>query len=162
MNYVEKLEALDKEKSSKLIANGSKIHAQALIKQFIKGAEEKINIVSKDLSIYDDESIRGLLKSAFAREVKFKIILDGDEISEDNKFLQLCLENDEFCKIKKSESKLSAHIITRDKSAFRYCDNPHEPKINEAIASFNRPDVVKNAEQKLFGDYFDNLSSYNT
>ena len=73
MNYVEKLEALDKEKSSKLIANGSKIHAQALIKQFIKGAEEKINIVSKDLSIYDDKSIRELLESAFAREVKLRL-----------------------------------------------------------------------------------------
>ena len=73
----------------------------------------------------------------------------------------MCLENEKFCKVKKSKNKLSAHIISRDKSAFRYCDSPHDPEKNEAIASFNRPDVVKNAEQKLFGDSFDNMKSYN-
>lgn len=157
-DYKEKLSKLDSENSSELISNGSTEHAQALIYQFLNKAKKSVNITSKGLSIYNDLAIADVLNTALSEGVKIKILLDdyqGKKIV-NNTFLENCLSN-ENCEIKTYDKPLKAHIVTRDDSAFRYCDNPGS---NIAVASFNRPDVVKNATEKVFDAFFDRQPKY--
>ncbi len=97
------------------------------------------------------------LNIALNRGVKIKILLDDHHTKiTNNSFLDRCLDN-ENCEVKTYDKPLKAHIVTRDDSAFRYCDNPGS---NIAVASFNRTDVVKNATEKVFGTFFDNQPEY--
>jgi hypothetical protein len=68
-------------------------------------------------------------------------------VDEANKFLNICKNND-FCEVRTYNQQLDAHIITRDGKAFRYCEKLGS---NTAVASFNRPNVVENADSKVFG-----------
>jgi HKD family nuclease len=157
-NYKEKLSTLDKEDSDELISNGSKKHAQALIYQFLDGAKNSVNIISKNLSIYNNQEIVGALNMALTKGVQIKILLDDYQNNKitNNIFLDNCIEN-KNCKIKIYDKPLKAHIITRDNNAFRYCNSPGS---NIAVASFNRPDVVKNAKEKVFSAFFEGRSEY--
>ncbi len=154
------LSKLDDECSDELISNGSKEHAQALIYQFFDKAKESVNITSKGLSIYNNNEIAEVLNIALNRGVKIKILLDDYQNNKiaNNAFLDNCINNDN-CEIKTYDKPLKAHIVTRDNNAFRYCDNPGS---NIAVASFNRPDVVKNATEKVFGDFFNQQPKYTT
>ncbi len=157
-SYKEKLLKLDDENSGELISNGSKEHAQALIYQFLSSAKKSVNITSKSLLIYNDYAIVNALNTAISRGVKIKILLDnyqGNGIG-DNDFLDSCLSN-KSCEIRTYDKPLKAHIVTKDDNAFRYCDNPGS---NIAVASFNSPDVVKNAAKKVFGDFFNQQVKY--
>lgn len=150
--------------SNELISNGSKEHTQALIYQFFDKAKESVNITSKGLSIYNDDKITEVLNIALNRGVKIKILLDDYQNNNkmannkitNNTFLGNCLDN-ENCEIKTYDKPLKAHIVTRDNNAFRYCDNHGS---NIAVASFNRPDVVKNATEKVFGAFFNQQPKY--
>ncbi len=158
-NYKEKLSKLDSENSDELISNGSKEHAQALIHKFLDTAKKTVNITSKDLSIYNDYAIVNALNTALSKDVKIKILLDDYQNKTiNNAFLERCTDH-KNCEIKTYDKPLKAHIVTRDDAAFRYCDNPGS---NIAVASFNRPDVVKNATNKVFGNFFDKLPEYTT
>lgn len=157
-NYKEKLSKLDNEHSEELISNGSKEHAQALIYQFLNKAKTSVNIISKSMSIYNDYVIIDALSTALSKGVKIKILLDdyqGEKIT-GNSFLDRCIGN-KACEIKTYGKPLKAHIITRDNGAFRYCDNPGS---NIAVASFNNPEVVKNATKKVFSAFFDKQPEY--
>ncbi len=157
-NYKEKLSKLDNENSDELISNGSREHAQALIYQFFVKAEKSVNITSKGLSLYNDYAIVDALNTALNRGIKIKVLLDnyqGNSIA-NNDFLDNCLGN-ENCEVRTYDKPLKAHIVTRDDSAFRYCDNPGS---NIAVASFNRPDVVKNAIEKVFSAFFAKQPEY--
>jgi HKD family nuclease len=151
-------------RSNELISNGSKEHAQALIYQFFDKAKESVNITSKGLSIYNNDKIAEVLNIVLNRGVKIKILLDdyqnnnkmADNKITNNTFLGNCLGN-ESCEIKTYNKPLKAHIVTRDNNAFRYCANPGS---NIAVASFNRPDVVKNATKKVFGAFFKKQPKY--
>jgi HKD family nuclease len=158
-NYKEKLSRLDNEHSDELISNGSKEHAQALIYQFLDKAKKSVNITSKGLSIYNDYVIVNALNIALNKDVKIKILLDDyqDNKITNNTFLDRCLDN-KNCEVRTYDKPLKAHIVTRDDDAFRYCDNPGS---NIAVASFNRPDVVENAE-KVFGAFFNEQPQYLT
>jgi HKD family nuclease len=157
-NYKAMLSKLDSERSNELISNGSKEHAQALIYQFFDKAKESVNITSKGLSIYNNDEIAEVLNIALNRGVKIKILLDDYQNNKiiSNTFLGNCLDS-ENCEIKTYDKPLKAHIVTRDNNAFRYCDNPGS---NIAVASFNRPDVVKNATEKVFGAFFNRQPEY--
>jgi HKD family nuclease len=98
------------------------------------------------------------LNIALNRGVKIKILLDDYQNNKitNNLFLDSCLGN-ENCEVKTYDRPLKAHIVTRDDDAFRYCDNPGS---NIAVASFKRPDVVKNATEKVFGTFFDKQPKY--
>lgn len=159
-NYKEMLSKLDSECSDELISNGSKEHARALIYQFFDKVEESVNITSKNLSIYNDDEIAKVLNIALNKGVKIKILLDDYQNNKitNNTFLSNCLNN-KNCEIRTYSKPLKAHIVTRDNNAFRYCDNPGS---NIAVASFNRPDVVKNATKKVFGDFFNQQPKYTT
>jgi len=156
--YKIKLEKLDEETSEELISNGTRDHELALIYQFLKTAKRSVNIISNRLFFYDDLSILEVLNIALNRGVKIKILLDDYQNNKitNNTFLSNCLDN-ENCEIKTYDKPLKAHIITRDNNAFRYCDNPGS---NIAVASFSRPSVVKNATEKLFGDFFNQQPEY--
>jgi sugar-specific transcriptional regulator TrmB len=157
-NYKEKLSTLDEDNSEELISNGSKKHAQALIYQFLDGAKNSVNIISKNLSIYNNQEIVEALNVALTKGVQIKILLDdyqNDKII-GNIFLDKCIK-DKNCKIKTYSEPLKAHIVTRDSSAFRYCNSPGS---NIAVASFNNPDVVKNAKEKVFGTFFEDQPVY--
>ncbi|WP_139458818.1 phospholipase D-like domain-containing protein [Bathymodiolus thermophilus thioautotrophic gill symbiont] len=159
-NYKEKLSKLDNDHSNKLISNGSKEHAQALLYQFLDKAKESVNITSKSLSIYNDYTIVDALNTALNNGVKIKVLLDNYQNNKitNNIFLDRCLHS-ENCTIKTYDKPLKSHIITRDDRAFRYCDNPGS---NIAVASFNSPDVVKNATETVFGAFFDKQPEYTT
>jgi HKD family nuclease len=158
--YKIKLEKLDEETSEELISNGTRDHELALIYQFLKTAKQSINIVSSRLFFYNDLSITEVLNIALNKGVKIKILLDDYEnsnIDKNNLFLQTCKKY-KNCEIKTYDKPLKAHIVTRDNKAFRYCDNPGS---NIAVASFNRPNVVKNVE-KVFGTFFNQQPKYTT
>lgn len=158
--YKEKLAQLDNDTSDELISNGSKEHAQALIYQFLDKAKKSVNIISTNLSIYNDSEIVKALNVALYNNVKIKILLDnyqGNTIA-DNVFLNKCLAND-YCEVKTYDKPLKAHIVTRDDKAFRYCNDPGS---NIAVACFNRPKTVKNAIDNVFSDFFDEQSAYIT
>jgi hypothetical protein len=54
----------------------------------------------------------------------------------------------------------SAEDLQVQLNAFgEYCDNPGS---NIAVASFNHPNIVKNAEEKIFGDFFEQQPDYTT
>lgn len=146
------LSKLDDEHSDELISNGSKEHAQALIYQFFDKVEKSVNIASTNLSIYNNDEIAEVLNIVLNKGVKIKILLDDYQNNKitNNTFLDNCLDN-EHCEIKTYDKPLKAHIVTRDNNAFRYCDNLGS---NIAVASFNRPDVVKNTTEKVFGAFF--------
>lgn len=154
------LSKLDDESSKELISNGSKEHAQALIYQFFDKVKESVNITSTNLSIYNDDEIAKVLNIALNKGVKIKILLDDYQNNKitNSTFLNNCLNN-KNCEIKTYGKLLKAHIVTRDDNAFRYCDNPGS---NIAVASFNRPDVVKNATEKVFNAFFDKQPTYTT
>ena len=156
--YREKLSRLDSKSSDELISNGSKEHAQALIYQFLGKAKKTVNITSKGLSIYNDNAIVSALNMALSKGVRIKILLDDYQNNKitSNAFLDSCIGHNN-CKIKTYNKPLKAHIVTRDDDAFRYCDNPGS---NIAVASFNRPNVVKNATEKVFGAFFDEQPKY--
>jgi HKD family nuclease len=145
-------------RSNELISNGSKEHAQALIYQFFDKAKKSVNITSKGLSIYNNDKIAEVLNIALNKGVKIKILLDDYQNNKitNNTFLSNCLDN-KNCEIKTYDKPLKAHIVTRDNNAFRYCANPSS---NIAVASFNHPDVVKNATEKVFGAFFDQQPKY--
>lgn len=154
-NYQEKLSILDIESSSDLIENGSEEHAKALIYQFLINAEKNVNITSTMLSIYNSDKILQALDVALSNNIKIKILLDsynntGSNFS-DNKFLIRCLDN-ATCDVRTYDNPLKAHVITRDGKAFRYCDIPGS---NIAVASFNNKEVVENADNQVFSDFFD-------
>jgi flavoprotein len=99
------------------------------------------------------------LSTALNNGVKVKVLLDdyqGGAIK-DNMFLDKCRSNQDDCEVRAYSKPLKVHIITRDSAAFRYCDNPGS---NIAVASFNRPDVVENATDKVFGRFFNNQTEY--
>jgi hypothetical protein len=157
-NYKEKLSALDRKDSDELISNGSKKHAQALIYQFLDGAKKNVNIISKNLSIYNDQKILDALSVALTNNIQIKILLDDYQNNKitNNIFLDKCIKS-ENCKIKTYDAHLKAHIVTRDDRAFRYCKSPGS---NIAVASFNNPDVVKNATERVFGTFFEDQPKY--
>lgn len=157
-NYKEKLSRLDNDNSDELISNGSKKHAQALIYRFLNKAQNRVNITSTGLSIYNDYGIVDALNIALNKGVKIKILLDNYQNNKimNNNFLDICLNN-KNCEIKTYNKPLKAHIVTRDDDAFRYCKDPGS---NIAVASFNHPDVVENATKKVFGTFFDKQPKY--
>lgn len=149
--YIEKLKKLDEESSNELISNGSEKHAIELINRLLVNAKENVNIISSKLSLYNNPSVIGALKTALKNNISIKLLLDNYEnsgIDKGNEFLKICQEN-ENCAVKTYAQQLDAHIITRDGKAFRYCEKLGS---NTAVASFNYPSVVNNADEKVFGD----------
>ena len=159
-DYKENLLKLDADNSDDLISNGSKDHAQALIYQFLEGAKKSINITSTSLSVYNTDKIVRALGVALKNNITVKVLIDDYQGSklDGNRFLAKCLQSN-ACTVKTYDKPLKAHIVTRDKGAFRYCDNPGS---NIAVASFNHPNIVKNAEEKIFGDFFEQQPDYTT
>ncbi len=149
--YIEKLKKLDEESSDELISNGSEEHAIELINRLLINAKENVNIISSKLSLYNNQSVIDALKIALKNNVSIKLLLDSyadSGIDKENEFLKICKEN-AGCSVKTYKQQLNAHIITRDGKAFRYCEKLDS---NTAVASFNYPSVVKNADEKVFGD----------
>ncbi len=149
--YIKKLEKLDDESSSELISNGSEEHAIELIKKLLVNAKKNVNIISSKLSLYNNSSVTDALKIALKNNISIKLLLDdykNSGVDKRNNFLQICKEY-ENCSIKTYDQQLNAHIITRDGKAFRYCEKLGS---NTAVASFNYPSVVSNADEKVFGE----------
>lgn len=149
--YKDKLQQLDDTESDELISNGSKEHAIELIKMLLTNAKKNVNIISSKLSLYNYPSIVAALETALDDNVTIKLLLDDYEnsgVDKSNLFLQTC-KNCKNCAVKTYNNKLNAHIITRDGKAFRYCESLGS---NTAVASFNYPSVVKNADEKVFGE----------
>lgn len=160
--YSNKLKELDNANSKELISNSSENHAKALIYRLITGAKNSINIISSNLSLYTNNSIISELKMALNRGVKVKLLLDNypnSGLDESNEFIKACLEKK--CDVRTYGDKLKAHIITRDSSAFRYCEKLGS---HTAIASFNTPSTVENSNKQVFGDtgFFKDLTSLNS
>ncbi len=148
--YIEKLERLDRENDAELISNGSEEHAIELIKRLLTGAKKNVNIISSKLSLYNDPAVIEGLKTAIDNKISIKLLLDDYEnsgINKENSFLQICKKH-KNCAVKTYAQQLNAHIITRDGKAFRYCEKLGS---NTAVASFNYPIVVRNADDKVFG-----------
>ncbi|SFV86385.1 hypothetical protein MNB_SUP05-SYMBIONT-4-564 [hydrothermal vent metagenome] len=159
--YIEKLKKLDEKSSEELISNGSEEHAIALINRLLINAKENVNIISSKLSLYNNSLVIGALKTALKNNVSIKLLLDDyadSGIDKGNEFLKICKENT-GCNVKTYKQQLNAHIITRDGKAFRYCEKLGS---NTAVASFNYPSVVKNADDKVFGkdSIFSNASNF--
>lgn len=159
--YIEKLQELDDSDSDELISNGSEEHAIELIKRLLINAKKNVNIISSRLSLYNNSSVIDALKTALDNKIHIKLLLDNYKnsgIDKKSQFLQICKEN-ENCDVKTYSKQLKAHIITRDGKAFRYCEILGS---NTAVASFNYPSVVKNADEKVFGDsgIFSNAHSF--
>ncbi|KAF3982172.1 MAG: hypothetical protein HFP78_03210 [Methylococcales symbiont of Hymedesmia sp. n. MRB-2018] len=159
--YIKKLEALDKDDSVELISNGSEEHAIELIKMLLTNAKKNVNIISSKLSLYSDSSVIEALKIALKNGVVIKLLLDNyknSDINKENIFLKTCKEH-KNCTVKTYSQQLKAHIITRDGKAFRYCEKLGS---NTAVASFNYPSAVKNADEKVFGEdgIFSNAPSF--
>lgn len=149
--YIEKLKKLDEENSNVLISNGSEEHAIELINRLLINAEENVNIISSKLSLYNNSSVIDALKTALKNNISIKLLLDNyanSGINKENEFLKICEEN-AYCNVKTYPKQLNAHIITRDGKAFRYCEKLDS---NTAVASFNYPSIVKNADNKVFGE----------
>jgi hypothetical protein len=159
--YIAKLEAFDNESSDKLISNGSKEHAIELIKRLLINAKRNVNIISSKLSLYNNSSIIIALNTALNNNINIKLLLDDygkSDVDKENKFLQICKKH-KNCDVKTYDQRLDAHIITRDGKAFRYCEKLGS---NTAVASFNHPSVVSNADEKVFGvnGIFSNAPSF--
>ncbi len=149
--YIEKLKKLDEENSEELISNGSEEHAIELINRLLINAKKNVNIISSKLSLYNNQSVIDALKIALKNNVSIKLLLDNyadSGVDKENEFLKICKEN-AGCSVKTYKKQLKAHIITRDGKAFRYCEKLGS---NTAVASFNYPSVVKNADENVFGD----------
>ena len=149
-SYLNRLEELDISKSEELISNSNADHAKSLIYRLIIGAKESINIISTNLSLYTNDTIISALKMALNRGVKVKLLLDdypNSGLDKSNEFLKVCLEKKENCDVRTYKKQLNAHIITRDDSAFRYCEKLGS---HTAIASFNDTKTVSNSNSKVF------------
>lgn len=148
--FLLKIEKFDSDNSKEIILNGSATNAQMLFNQIIKGSERTINIISEKLEFYDTHKIVDSIKVALDRNVKVKILLDGQDENElkENTFFKICHEH-QNCTIKKTVQKIHAHIITRDSMAYRYCVKTDD---NSAIASFNGSLIAENADKKVFLD----------
>lgn len=149
--YIDKLKKLDNQESEELIPNSSEEHAIELIKRLLINAKNNVNIISSKLFLYSDLSIINALITALNNGVRVKLLLDNYEnsnVDKNNPFLKICNDHTN-CDVKTYNRKLNAHIITRDKKAFRYCEKLGS---NTAVASFNHPSVVSNADDKVFSN----------
>lgn len=146
--YYEMLERLSAEKNADRVNNSSAVHAADFLYVLIANAEKNINIVSKNLHIYTDEWVCKAFKRILDNGITVKILLDGkkEDIDKDNEFLEIA-KNSQNCQIKITDEKLSAHIVTRDGIAYRYCADTQQ---HTAFGSFNAPTTVKNADEQLF------------
>lgn len=168
--YIEKVTELADKKSSVLIPNGYKSHAKVLIHQMLLRATTEMKFFSSylDPDIYDDPRIIRALKELLARKgIKLEILLQEPEkmVDENGKlteseFLKLCKSSKDNCTIKtaKEEHKnIPQHFTTMDDDAYRFCKNKD---ILEAVASFNRPDTVRNLKEQ-FNRLFKDALIYN-
>ncbi len=149
--YIDNLAKLDNAQSNELVSNGSAEHAVALIIRLLKYAKKNVNIISSKLSLYSNPSVVESLKIALKKDICIKLLLDDYQnsgLDKNNAFLQVCNKH-KNCAVKTYSKQLEAHIITRDGKAFRYCEKLGS---NTAVASFNYPSVVKNADDNVFGD----------
>lgn len=156
--YYEMLERLSAEKSPDRVNNSSAEHAADFLYVLIANAEHNINIVSEKLTVYADKWLCRSFERVLDSGVKAKILLDGNkaEIDRNNKFLAIA-KNYKNCQVKMADKKLSAHIVTRDGNAYRYCTNLSD---NTAFGSFNQPNIVKDADKQLFSGSYDKLKDF--
>lgn len=140
--------------SSETFPNANFSHASIILKEFIKNAKISVDIFCRSLSssVYDDEELINIVRTAISRGVKVRVLIQKN-VPESEKFKNILKTGSLFSVT--SEDKEKANFCVVDKKMYRY---ERDRESRTATACVNDPEIA-NVFSNWFSKKFEELSA---